>query len=132
MIDRLVDYLDTNKRVWLPILLGATLILVGVIIWRQVSMWLVLLATPHISFVDSLLFYLYVGSFTLFALMPFALRHKINNNESNSGIERPAENEETSAVGRDTQCLRNKYVTENKYNNTGQDGNKTTNKHTPV
>ena len=93
MIDRLVDYLEANKRVSLPILFGLLLLLVGVFIWRQVAMWLILLAVPHISFGDTLLFYLYVGTTTLFVLMPFAVCHEINNSESGSSVKRPAEDE---------------------------------------
>ena len=132
MMDWLVDYLSNHKRIRVLFLISTVLVVV-VFVWREAVSWSnLILNVQHLSFADILLFYLYVGSITLLILMPFAMCHNVNNGQASNSIKRPTENKETKIIGRDTQCFRNKCITEDEYNNAKKDSDETTNRHTSV
>lgn len=131
MIDRLVDWLESNRRTSLPIMIVLLMLLAGVFIWRQVTMWLVLLAVPHIfSFGDTLLFYLYVGGTVLFVLMPFALSNKVNNRETSNSGKELTKKPKTTAIRWYLKGLSDKRIAENKCNDTEKDSCEATDSHT--
>ena|SRR4030067_66181 len=121
MINRMIDYMETNKRVSTPILLVITLLLVGVFVWRQVTMWAVLLNTPHISFGYTLLFDLYLGSTVLFVLMPFALTYKHNSGKSCRSRDKFTQDSKTDAVRWDTQARHDYSIAKDKIDHTSDD-----------
>jgi len=131
MIDRLVDYLESRRRISLPVMSVLLVLLISVFIWQQTAMWLVILASPlPLSFGNTILFYLYVGSTALFVLMPFAVTHEINNGETSNSGKEFAKKPETTAISRYLEGLRNESVAENKCNDTKKDSYEATNSHT--